>query len=118
MANKKTKREHFNELRVLANGNDELIEFIDHEIELLNRKNSSERKPTINQLDNLKIKKLIRENIGANRYTITEMIKTLLKDTEWAEITCSRLTAICTQMVEEGDLVRDVDKRRAYYRAV
>lgn len=118
MANKKTKREHYNELRILANGNDELIEFIDHEIELLNRKNSAERKPTANQLDNVKIKKIIKENIGTNRYTITEMIKTLLSGTEWAEITCSRLTAICTQMVEEGDLVRDVDKRKAYYRAV
>lgn len=118
MANKKTKREHYNELRVLANGNDELIEFIDHEIELLNRKNSAERKPTANQLDNVKVKKIIKENIGTNRYTITEMIKALLNGTEWAEITCSRLTAICTQMVEEGDLVRDVDKRKAYYRAV
>ena len=118
MANKKTKREHFNELRRLATGNAELIAFIDHEIELLNRKNSAERKPTINQLDNAKIKKLIREKIGAIRYTITEMIKALLSGTEWAEITCSRLTAICTQMVEEGDLVRDVDKRKAYYMAV
>lgn len=118
MANKKTKREHYNELRILANGNDELIEFIDHEIELLNKKNSAERKPTANQLDNVKIKKIIKENIGTNRYTITEMIKALLNGTEWAEITCSRLTAICTQMVEEGDLVRDVDKRKAYYRAV
>ena len=118
MANKKTKREHFAELRILAAGNAELITFIDHEIELLNRKNSTERKPTTNQLNNVKIKKLIRENIGSNRYTITEMIKALLKDTEWAEITCSRLTAICTQMVEEGDLVREVDKRKAYYRAV
>ena len=117
MANKKTKREHFAELRMLATGNAELIAFIDHEVELLNKKNSAERKPTINQLDNLKIKKLIRENIGANRYTITEMIKALLKDTEWAEITCSRRTAICTQMVEEGDLVREVDKRKADYRA-
>ena len=118
MANKKTKREHYNELRILANGNDELIEFIDHEIELLNRKNSAERKPTANQLDNVKIKKIIKENIGTNRYTITEMIKALLNGTEWAEITCSRLTAICTQMTEEGDLVREVDKRKAYYRAV
>ena len=118
MANKKTKREHYNELRVLANGNDELIEFIDHEIELLNKKNSAERKPTANQLDNVKIKKIIKENIGTNRYTITEMIKALLNGTEWAEITCSRLTAICTQMTEEGDLVREVDKRKAYYRAV
>ena len=118
MANKKTKREHYNELRVLANGNDELIEFIDHEIELLNKKNSAERKPTANQLDNVKIKKIIKENIGTNRYTVREMIKALLNGTEWAEITCSRLTAICTQMVEEGDLVRDVNKRKAYYRAV
>lgn len=117
MANKKTKKEHFNELRALANGNAELIAFIDHEIELLNKKNSAERKPTANQLDNVKIKKIIRENIGTNCYTITEMIKALLSGTEWAEITCSRLTAICTQMVEEGDLVRDVDKRKAYYRA-
>ena len=111
MANKKTKREHFNELRRLATGNAELIAFIDHEIELLNRKNSAERKPTINQLDNAKIKKLIREKIGTNRYTITEMIKALLSGTEWAEITCSRLTAICTQMVEDGCLVSDVDLR-------
>ena len=118
MANKKTKREHFNELKVLANGNEELIAFIDHEIELLNKKNSAEREPTTNQLDNVKIKKLIRENIGANRYTITEMIKALLGGTEWAEITCFSLMAFCTQRVEEGDLVRDVDKRKAYYRAV
>ena len=116
MAEKKTKREYFAELRVLANGNAELIAFIDHEVELLNKKNSAERKPTINQMDNKKIKKIIADNIGDERYTITEMIKALLSDTEWAEITCSRLTAICTQMVESGMLVREVEKRKAYYR--
>ena len=116
MAEKKTKREHFAELRVLASGNEELIEFIDHEVELLNKKNSADRKPTVNQLDNKKIKKIIADNIGDKRYTITEMIKALLSDTEWADITCSRLTAICTQMAESGVLVREVVKRKAYYR--
>ena len=116
MAEKKTKRERFAELRVLASGNAELIAFIDHEVELLNKKNSADRKPTINQLDNVKIKKIIADNIGDKRYTITEMIKALLNDTEWAEITCSRLTAVCTQMVESGMLVREVEKRKAYYR--
>lgn len=115
---RKTKREMFNIIKAGMADNAEVVAFVDHELELLAKKNSAERKPTVNQLDNVKIKKLIKENIGANRYTITEMIKALLKDTEWAEITCSRLTAICTQMVEEGDLVRDVDKRKAYYRAV
>ena len=116
MAEKKTKREHFAELRVLATGNAELIAFIDHEVELLNKKNSAERKPTINQMDNKKIKKIIADNIGDKSYTITEMIKALLSNTEWAEITCSRLTAVCTQMVESGVLMRDVVKRKAYYR--
>ena len=118
MEKKITKKEMFAKIKEAVADNAEMVAFIDHEIELLNKNNSAEGKPTTNQLDNVKIKKLIRENIGANRYTITEMIKTLLKDTEWAEITCSRLTAICTQMVEEGDLVREVDKRKAYYRAV
>ena len=116
MAEKKTKREHFAELRVLATGNAELVAFIDHEVELLNKKNSAERKPTINQMDNKKIKKIIADNIGDKSYTITEMIKALLSGTEWADITCSRLTAICTQMAESGVLVREVVKRKAYYR--
>ena len=116
MAEKKTKREHFAELRVLATGNAELIAFIDHEVELLNKKNSAERKPTINQMDNVKIKKIIADNVGDKRYTIREMIKALLGGTEWADVTCSRLTAVCTQMVESGVLVRDVEKRKAYYR--
>ena len=116
MAEKKTKREHFAELRTLAAGNAELIAFIDHEVELLNRKNSAERKPTINQMDNKKIKKIIAGNIGDKRYTITAMTKALLNGTEWAETTCSRLPAVCTQMVESGVLVREVEKRKAYYR--
>ena len=116
MAEKKTKRECFAELRVLATGNAELIAFIDHEVELLNKKNSAERKPTINQMDNKKIKKIIADNIGDKSYTSTEMIKALLSGTEWAEITCSRLTAVCTQMVESCVLKRDVVKRKAYYK--
>ena len=116
MAEKKTKREYFAELRVLAAGNAELIMFIDHEVELLNKKNSAERKPTINQMDNAKIKKIIADNIGDKSYTITEMSKALLGGTEWADITCSRLTAVCTQMAESGLLVREVVKRKAYYR--
>ena len=116
MAEKKTKREHFAELRILAADNAELIAFIDHEVELLNKKNSAERKPTINQMDNKKIKKIIADNIGDKSYTITEMTKALLGGTEWADITCSRLTAVCTQMAESGILVREVVKRKAYYR--
>ena len=36
MANKKTKREFFGEIREIVKENTELVAFIDHELELLN----------------------------------------------------------------------------------
>ena len=51
MANKKmTKRDYFAILResypATADNYDEVVAFIDHELELLSKKNSSEKKPT------------------------------------------------------------------------
>lgn len=115
---KMTKREMFTALREMAleANREDLVAGIDHELELLARKNSAERKPTINQLDNKKIKKIVLEGIGTNSYTITEIIKNVLVNTEWADLTCSRMTAIATQMAENGDLIREVVKRKAYYK--
>ena len=48
MANKKTKREFYGELRELVGGNAELVAFIDHELELLDKKSSS-KTPTKTQ---------------------------------------------------------------------
>ena len=115
---KMTKKEMFTALREMAvkANREDLVAGIDHELELLARKNSAERKPTVNQLDNKKIKKVVLEKIGTNSYTITEIIKNVLANTEWADLTCSRMTAIATQMAEDGDLIREVVKRKAYYK--
>lgn len=116
MEKKKTKKEMFNFIKSKMADYPEVVTFVDHELELLERKNSAERKPTVNQLDNKKIKKVVLEGIGANSYTITEIIKNVLVNTEWADLTCSRMTAIATQMAEDGDLIREVIKRKAYYK--
>lgn len=113
---KKTKKEMFNIIKSAMADNAEVVAFVDHELELLAKKNSAERKPTINQLDNKKIKKIVLDGIGTHSYTITEIIKNVLADTEWADLTCSRMTAIATQMAEDGDLIREVVKRKAYYK--
>ena len=113
---RKTKREMFNIIKAGMADNAEVVAFVDHELELLAKKNSAERKPTVNQLDNKKIKKVVLEGIGANSYTITEIIKNVLANTEWADLTCSRMTAIATQMAEDGDFIREVVKRKAYYK--
>ena len=113
---KKTKKEMYNIIKEGMSDNAEVVAFCDHELELLARKNSAERKPTVNQLDNKKIKKIVLEGIGTNSYTITEIIKNVLANTEWADLTCSRMTAIAMQMAEDGDLIREVVKRKAYYK--
>lgn len=82
------------------------------------KKNSAEKKPTANQYENEKIKNYILANIQSSKYTITEMIDNLMANTEWAKISCSRMTAICTQLVEDNSLVRVVEKRKAYYSLV
>ena len=52
MANKKTKRDYFNELRVLVADNADLTGFIDNELTLLDKKRNVERKPTEKQIEN------------------------------------------------------------------
>ena len=113
---KKTKKEMYNIIKEAMSDNAEVVAFVDHELELLAKKNNAERKPTINQLDNAKIKKVIVNGMESGKgYTVTEIIKTILAGTEWHELTCSRCTAIVTQLTEAGALVRNVEKRKAYY---
>ena len=47
-----TKKEMFAEIRKVVADNAEMVAFIDHEIELLNRKSGSPRKPTKTQVEN------------------------------------------------------------------
>ena len=51
---KMTKKDYFFMLLELSDvqDNEDLVNFINHEIELLNKKNSSEKKPTATQLAN------------------------------------------------------------------
>ena len=73
------------------------------------KKNSSERKPTANE----GFKEAILCNISASeKYTITELIKAV---PEIAELSNQRISAIVRQMVESGSLVREEIKRKAYF---
>ena len=45
----KTKREYFTELKGIVANDSELVAFIDHELELLDKKNSAPKNPTAKQ---------------------------------------------------------------------
>lgn len=119
MANTKkmTKKDFFAILRATypasADNYDEVIAFIDHEVELLNRKNSAEKKPTAQQVANDSIKTAIAEGMEPNRlYTVTEIQKEIA---ECAELSNQRVSALLRQMKEDGIVTRTEDKRKAYF---
>ena len=92
------------------------VKFIDHELELLSKKNSAEKKPTAQQTANEAIKVAIVEGMERNRvYTVTEVIKSV---PACADMTNQRVSALLRQLVEAGKVKRTEDKRKAYFQLV
>ena len=77
------------------------------------KKNSAEKKPTATQIENEGIKNLILEVIGDSSLTITEMQKI---NSELAERSNQKISALLKQMVENGSIVREEIKRKAYFK--
>ena len=91
-------------------------EFVKHEMELLAKKNSAEKKPTAQQVANDGIKTAIVEGMeSAKAYTITDIIKSV---PACADLTNQRVSALMRQLVESGAVVRTEDKRKAYFTKV
>lgn len=117
---KMTKKDYFNILRksypATAENYKDVIAFIDHEIELLERKNSAEKKPTATQKANTELKAAIVESMVRNRnYTITEMIKEF---PALSELTNQKVSAMVRQLVEANLIEKIEDKRKSYFRLV
>lgn len=116
---KMTKRDYFNILRAsypaTAKNYDEVIGFIDHELELLAKKNAAEKKPTAVQVANEGIKQAIVAGMEQGKlYTITDIIKSV---PECADLTNQRVSALVRQLMPEY-IERVEEKRKAYFRLV
>ena len=112
-----TKRDRYNELLNIADvqANPDLVAFINHELELLDRKNAStgEKKLTATQIANEGIKQAILDEMEINRlYTISEMMKVL---SCCAELSNQKITRLVSDLVKDNKLIRTEDKRKAYF---
>lgn len=122
MAEKKiTKREKFEMLLAIdeVKANPTLVKFIEHELELLAKKNASgEGKQTTTQIANEGIKRGIVECLESTPdrlYTITEMIK---------EFECckpfvnQKISNLANQLVKEGRILKVEEKRKSFFKAL
>lgn len=115
MANTKkmTKRDYFTAILSKYDLTADEKAFIEHELELLARKNSSEKKPTAQQVANDAVKTAIAEGMEPGRmYTVTEIQKEI---GACAEMSNQRVSALLRQMKDDGIIVRTEDKRKAYF---
>ena len=116
MSNKKiTKRERFESLLTIAEvkADQGLVDFINHELELLAKKNSADKKPTAQQMANDAIKTAILNGMADNHlYTVTDLQKSIA---ECADLSNQRVSALLRQMKEDGLVTRTEDKRKAYF---
>ena len=93
-----------------------LAEFIAHEVELLAKKNSADKKPTATQKANIVLKDAIVEGMEPNRfYTVSELMKVVPALAEDENITNQKVSALLRQLVLEGMVTRTEDKRKAYF---
>lgn len=116
MANKTTKRDNYSAIRAILEElhKDELINFVNHEIELLDKKNSAKSsKPTKAQIENAGIKDAILEvlTMADKPMTATEVMKSLDGD-----YSLNKVSALLTQMARTDKSVERTEvKGKAYF---
>lgn len=116
---KPTKRDHFNALLKLSEvkADPKLVEFITHEIDLLDRKNTVDKKPTKTQQENEVIKTDIKAFLDAHKgekYTVSALMKSV---PAIADASNQKVSSLVRQMVIDGLAERIEDKRKAYFTA-
>lgn len=112
MANKKTKREFFGEIREIVKENTELVAFIDHELELLDKKTSAKSTKVNTEQVELMEKIVDALNEISRSVTISELQK---ENAEIAEYSNQKLSAMLKKLVDNKQVTKMVDKKKSYF---
>ena len=114
-----TKRDRYNALlRIPAvQADPEMVKFIEHEIDLLNRKNTTkdgEKRLTKTQTENAKVAEEILSYMEIDHlYAPADLIKLV---PACAEYSVPKVSAVVRPLVDENKIVKVNDKRKVYYK--
>ena len=110
MTKKMTKKEMFSAMLTKYSFNEEEKAFIEHELELLAKKNSADRGMTKVQKENADLQQKVLATLKPNMmYTVSDVCKLMGIESN------QKVTHLLTALVNDDKLVRTVEKRRAYY---
>ena len=132
MANKVCKRDYFSAIRTVIEANPELrfgtekfpempvadvLAFIDNELFLLNSKSGALKKPTATQQANEVLKTELLAFLDAHadeRFTCSNLQKVC---PACADLSTPKISAVINQMVGDGLVVKETEKRVSYFKA-
>ncbi len=106
-----TKVEMFNAIKEVVADNQEMVAFIEHEIELLQKK-STNRKPTKTQAENESLKNEILSTLTDKGMTVTEIQK---KSEILGEVSNQKVSALLRQLVEVGAVEKTIEKKKSFF---
>lgn len=115
-APKMTKRDYFNSIKNKYPLTEDEIKFIDHEIELLDKKNSSDKKPSKEQVANATASASLLDWMEIGKaYTIGDLIKSC---PVCEGLSNPKVTALLRPLKDNGSVVRTEEKRKVYFTRV
>ncbi len=112
MANKITKVQMFNMIKAVAgvSENPDMVAFIEHEIELLNKRNSKVKKPTKKQEANIGIMDVIYNVLADSDISLT-IADIRGTNSELEALSSQKVSALLKKMVDSGRISKEYDKK-------
>lgn len=105
-----TKREMFARIASVCADDAEILAFVAHEVELLDKKNKAPKKATKTQVENEHLKDEILKVLAE-----TDRPLTATEIGDKLGISVNKTSALLTQLKEDNSVVREVVKRKAYF---
>jgi len=109
-----TKKEMFNQILAVVADNAEMVEFIKHEIELLDNKAKSPKKPTPVQVENEGFKASILLALSETEEPVSiKALQAICPDV--ADLTPQKISALLNQLRKDGKVCRTYEKKTALF---
>ena len=117
---KLTKKQKFEMLKGLVKDNQMLVEFIDHEIELLDKKKSNSNAKANEKTDKEMALVFNALAVEAKAATVSELIAKNgfeeLANTETGIVSPQKVSAVLKKLVDGGKVVKFSEKKKTYFR--
>lgn len=112
---KLTQKELFTEILDKVQDDELLTEFVEYQIELLNRK-SATRGTKKESEENIALKGKVLSVMGENYMTVSDIVKALAEsDTIYSP---QKITSLLTKMIADGKVEKVIEKRVSYFSKV